>query len=328
MTNSKRKLRVLTSVLIALMLVLPIFAPLTGSANAEKMMLSAEDARKMVVDRFGGIIQKIEYTYDDSNPQYKGEALKEGYKVVFEINANNGSWAKWDVGNDNSWDSFVHALPNLITINQAANLVVEESKNNNTFIQKIDFLWDDSEPLYQGEAFIKDVKYSFEIKAKSGAFKKWDISRGDETWAEKYYNVRSKSGNVSDGKLNKTIIELQINNKDIKVNGVTKELDPGRSTVPVIVNERTMLPIRAIVEALGGKVEYEPVEKKIAIKLDGKTLDMWIGNKDIKINNNNKTMDVAPLIINERTMVPVRFVAENLGYEVEWKPATKTVIIR
>lgn len=107
-----------------------------------------------------------------------------------------------------------------------------------------------------------------------------------------------------------------------------RELDPGRGTVPVIVSESTMLPIRAIVEALGVKVEYEPVGKKITIKLDGKTLDMWIGKNTMKINNTNKTMDVAPVIINERTMVPVRFVAENLGYEVQWKQETKAVIIQ
>lgn len=324
MKELKGRTIVITSVLIALMIVMNIFAPFTADAQNNNMMLSAADARKMVIDRFAsGIVQKIEYNYDDTNPQYKGEALKKGYKVVFEINANNSTWAKWDVSNDNSWDSFANELPNLITMDQAANLVILESKNKDTFIQKIDFLWDDSEPLYQGEAFIKDIKYSFEIKAKNGSFQKWDINRGDETWAEKYYNVRSKS---VDG--DKVVIELQINNKDIKINGITKELDPGRGTVPQIVNNRTMLPIRAIIEALGGKVEYEPVDRKITIKLDDETIDMWIGNTSIKVNNNDKTLDVAPFITYDRTMVPVRFIVENLGYEVEWKEETKTVIIK
>lgn len=314
---------VITSALMALIFIMNIFVPLTAAAQNNKMMLSAEDARKMVVDRFGGIIQKIEYSYDDTNPQYKGEALKKDNKVVFEINANNGTWAKWDLGNDNSWDSFARALANLITIDQAADLVIEKSNNMDTFIQKIDFLWDDSEPLYQGEAFIKDIKYSFEIKAKSGDFQKWDVSRGDDTWAEKYFNVRSKSVDGS-----KIIIEIQINNKNMKVNGVSKELDPGRDTVPQIVNDRTMVPIRAIVEALGGNVEYEPVDRKISIKLNDKTLDMWIGSTSMKVNNTNKTIDFAPFTINGRTMVPVRFVAENFGYEVEWNQKTQTAIIK
>ena len=118
--NKLKGKTIVISALIALMFIMNIFVPLTAAAQNDKMMLSAEDARKMVVDRFGGIIQKIEYNYDDTNPQYKGEALKKDNKLVFEINANNGTWAKWDLGNDNSWDSFARALPNLITIDQAA----------------------------------------------------------------------------------------------------------------------------------------------------------------------------------------------------------------
>jgi len=94
------------------------------------------------------------------------------------------------VGNDNSWDDFAGSLSSLISMNEAANMVISRSGQSNTFVQKIDFLWDDSEPLYQGEAFNQGVKYSFEIHADSGTFKKFDRSTGDETWSEKYYNVR------------------------------------------------------------------------------------------------------------------------------------------
>lgn len=159
------------------------------TTSADNRMLSAADARRMVINRFGGIIQKIEYAYDDRNPMYKGEALKDGYKVVFEINARTSGWAKWDTGNDNKWDDFAHALPNMITMDQAARSVIDKSGKSNTFVQKIDFLWDDEKPLYQGEAFNKGVKYSFEIYAYGGGFQKWDVSTGDDTWAEKYYNV-------------------------------------------------------------------------------------------------------------------------------------------
>ena len=67
---------------------------------------------------------------------------------------------------------------------------------------------------------------------------------------------------------------------------------------------------------------------KISIKLNDKTLDMWIGSTSMKVNNTNKTIDVAPFTINGRTMVPVRFVAENFGYEVEWNQKTQTAIIK
>jgi|BioPla2DNA2_1021312.scaffolds.fasta_scaffold14426_3 uncharacterized membrane protein YkoI len=173
----------------------PTTRPTTTQPTTEARM-SAATARAAVINKFGGgIIQKIEYTYDESDPKYKGEALKDGYRVVFELRANlkvkeSDKWAKWSVGNDNTWDDFAHALGQMITMNQAANSVISRSGKSNTFVQKIDFLWDDSEPLYQGEAFSKGVKYSFEINANNGDFEEWDVSTGDDTWEEKYYNVQ------------------------------------------------------------------------------------------------------------------------------------------
>ena len=112
----------------------------------------------MVISQFAGIIQKIEYAYDDTKPMYKGEALKPEYKVVFEINARTTNWVKWDTSKEDGWDDFAHALPNMITMDQAADSVIGKSGHSGTFIQKIDFLWDDSEPLYQGEAYRKGIK--------------------------------------------------------------------------------------------------------------------------------------------------------------------------
>lgn len=169
----------------------------TSGSQAQRITrLTASEARNMVISKFGvsahktGIIEKIEYTYDESNPLYKGEAVKNGSRVVFELNARTRAFVKWDVGNDNDWDKYAAALPKMIPMNQAANSVIAKSGNSNTFVQKIDFKWDDSKPMYQGEAWNKGVKYSFEIYAYGGSFGKWDVSRGDATWEEKYYNVK------------------------------------------------------------------------------------------------------------------------------------------
>lgn len=129
-------------------------------------------------------------------------------------------------------------------------------------------------------------------------------------------------------KWDKTIIELIIGQKLMKVNGVQKEIDPGRETAPQIVNGRTLIPIRAVIEAMGGTVDYDAREQKITLKKDNDTLEMWIGKADIKLNGSVKTMDTAPAILNGRTMVPVRFVAENFGYSVAWKAAEQTVVIQ
>jgi len=129
-------------------------------------------------------------------------------------------------------------------------------------------------------------------------------------------------------KWDKTIIELVIGQKLMKVNGVKQEIDPGRETAPLVVNGRTLIPIRAVIEAMGGTVDYDAKEQKITLKKGNDTLQMWIGKTNIKLNGTAKTMDTAPVVLNGRTMVPVRFVAENFGYSVAWKAAEQTVVIQ
>ena len=129
-------------------------------------------------------------------------------------------------------------------------------------------------------------------------------------------------------KWDKTIIELVIGQKLMKVNGVKQEIDPGRETAPLVVNGRTLIPIRAVIEAMGGTVDFDAKEQKITLKKGNDTLQMWIGKTNIKLNGTAKTMDTAPVVLNGRTMVPVRFVAENFGYSVAWKAAEQTVVIQ
>ncbi|MBN2557969.1 MAG: hypothetical protein JXB33_04345 [Clostridia bacterium] len=50
-------------------------------------------------------------------------------------------------------------------------------------------MWDDSEAIYQGEAYCKGIKYSFEIYAYDGSCQKWDADTDDDTWADEFYNV-------------------------------------------------------------------------------------------------------------------------------------------
>ncbi|HPC56966.1 MAG TPA: stalk domain-containing protein, partial [Caldisericia bacterium] len=128
-------------------------------------------------------------------------------------------------------------------------------------------------------------------------------------------------------KENEIIIILQINNPYMTVNGVKKEIDPGRGTVPVIIKGRTLVPIRAIIEELGGTVDWDGVERKVTIKFKNKTIELWIDKKTAKVDGTSKELDVPPMILNGRTMLPLRFVTEELGCTVDWEDKTKTVTI-
>ena len=131
-----------------------------------------------------------------------------------------------------------------------------------------------------------------------------------------------------------TIITLQPDNPMMTVNGVQKEIDPGRGTKPVIIKEwgRTVVPIRAIVEALGGTIGWDGTERKVTINLKDTVIELWIGKPKAKVNGIEKWIDpnnhnVKPIIVNQRTMLPLRFVAESLGAKVDWDASTKTITI-
>lgn len=96
----------------------------------------------------------------------------------------------------------------------------------------------------------------------------------------------------------------------------------------VIIDSRTLVPLRAIFESMGAKVSWDSGTQKITAEFDdGDTVIMFINNKAGVVNGNAFNMDVAPKIINDRTMVPVRAVAEAVGADVTWNDATRTVNI-
>ena len=102
-------------------------------------------------------------------------------------------------------------------------------------------------------------------------------------------------------------IVLQIGNRNILENNriITNDV------APVIVDNRTMVPIRVITETLGGTAHWDADTQTVTLNIDGKTLTMTIGQTI-------SGFDTAPIIRNDRTYVPVRYVAERLGAKVEW----------
>lgn len=114
----------------------------------------------------------------------------------------------------------------------------------------------------------------------------------------------------------KTVIKMQIGNNAVSVDD--KEIN--NDVAPVIVNDRTLVPIRIVTETLGGDVEWNDSTKTVTLNIDGKTITMTIG---VELEG----YGVAPEIINDRTYVPIRFVAEELGAVVNWNEETQEVVI-
>lgn len=96
---------------------------------------------------------------------------------------------------------------------------------------------------------------------------------------------------------------------------------------PQIVSDRTMVPMRAIFEAFGYDVSWQQSTQKITAKGSSGTITMQINNYYINKNSDSVYTDVAPLIIDGRTLVPLRAISELLDCSVDWNGSTQTVTI-
>jgi hypothetical protein len=130
-----------------------------------------------------------------------------------------------------------------------------------------------------------------------------------------------------EGKGEKHFILMKLNDPEMNADGITKEIDPGRGTSPITRSGRTVLPIRALIEEIGGVVGWEDETSKITLSTGGNNVVMWLDKTDLVINGRNDEMDVAPVSINGRTMVPVRFAAESSGCKVEWLSRTEEIVV-
>lgn len=132
---------------------------------------------------------------------------------------------------------------------------------------------------------------------------------------------------TADDLLKRSIL-LQIGNYAAVVQGgVTSIYSGEREVVPYIAEDRTMIPVRFLAERFDAVVDWDNTTRTVMIKAKGKNIQMPVGSTTYTVDGVSKTMEVAPVIVKDRTMVPIRFVAEALGYRVEWDQATRFVIV-
>lgn len=96
---------------------------------------------------------------------------------------------------------------------------------------------------------------------------------------------------------------------------------------PQLINDRTMVPLRKIFEAMGAYVDWYGDTQTVVATKDDKVVTAKIDDTKLYINGEVKTLDVPPMIVDGRTLVPARFVAESFGANVDWNGATQTVVI-
>ncbi len=119
-------------------------------------------------------------------------------------------------------------------------------------------------------------------------------------------------------------------NKQQSDKGISVSLD-GKNirfdTSPVIKNDTTLVGFRAILEALGAEVSWDGETQTVTAEKDGISIVLKINSTAATVNGEEKTLLTAPEIINDSTMIPVRFISEQLGMNVDWDGETQSITI-
>jgi len=109
----------------------------------------------------------------------------------------------------------------------------------------------------------------------------------------------------------------------IAVNGQRIATD----VTPFIYNERTVVPLRGVFEKLGAEVNWIADQRTVIVKYQNTEIRIQIGNTSAYVNGSEKFLDVPPIIYNDLTMIPLRFISENIGMWVQWVPEAKLATI-
>ena len=120
----------------------------------------------------------------------------------------------------------------------------------------------------------------------------------------------------------KVSIFLKIGSDTMTINGNTVATEPA-----LVENGTTLVPLRVITEAFGADVVWDGTARQITLNFKGVTILLTIGDINAVVNGAAQQLLLAPRIINGRTFVPLRFISENFGADVQWKQADQSVTI-
>jgi titin len=156
--------------------------------------------------------------------------------------------------------------------------------------------------------------YSYRVKAYNAG--------GESAWSNEF-TVTTPSD------MQTVVIKLIIDKKNYTINGVSMMMD----VAPVILESRTLGPVRYVAEALGAEVAWDPAERKVTLTRGSKVIELWIGRNTARVDGAYVLIDpqnpeVKPVILPPgRTMLPFRFIAEQLGAGVGWDAVKREVTI-
>lgn len=125
----------------------------------------------------------------------------------------------------------------------------------------------------------------------------------------------------------KNAIVMEVGNTWMSIDENLFPVDPvSLAAKPEIKNGRAFIPISPLIIILGGQITWDGPTQKVMIQLEDHKIELQIGKKSSIVDGVFKELEIAPYISNSRTMLPLRFVIENLGYEVIWNGKNQITI--
>lgn len=120
--------------------------------------------------------------------------------------------------------------------------------------------------------------------------------------------------------------KVKLPHADIRIDST--KLIAGKGEVPpIILNDRTVVPVRMISERMGATVEWNEMAEEVMLRRQDKNIVLKIGSPSAKVNGIPKELPdkVAPIIVNGRTMLPIRFLADEFGMKIHYDAPSNSI---
>lgn len=207
---------------------------------------------------------------------------------------------------------YIHEIKSIVNQNVKKELLYENWKGNKVALESGEYLrYDDTiVSLSDDGVYWKDISLPIGIdKIRQVRVEGWDITVVTPE-IELKYSMDSVAEDIV-----KTYVEI-----DGKILGF--------DTPPVTESDRTLVPLRFIFETMGADVDWDSGTQTAIVTENNTSIKFSIDNVTATIDGAAKTMDVPARLINDKTLVPLRFLSEELGFDVQWDENTRTVTIK
>jgi hypothetical protein len=249
--------------------------------------------------------------------------------LQYDFNGGTGNKASYAVFGDPAIGSPVQGEPQKLSLrlygDNSLNLLRTEAFDKNGDLKRIDIVkninWTGWKTV---DVDLASLNLAYPISIQHIYVASPDLGQDERAkTGEVYFDDVVFSYKTALPQLSKNQVKLTINKKTIVVNGKSKTIDQA----PLNIRGNTLVPVRFVIEQLGGAIKWDPKEEKVSILRGNQLIDFWIGKKDFIMSGTAATSLAAPQIINGRTMVPLRVLSEKLGWTVTWNDKEKSIVM-